>query len=163
MKNSLSIFKPLVIVFSLVLASCGGGGEAVSGNNINPTAVNDTPSAIFQNASATDINVLSGDIDLNGDTLTVTAISQPTYGTATLNGGVVSYTPDTNYIGSDSFTYTISDGNGGSDTATVSLTIIATPTVLSGTAAAGAPIIGQVTVKGALGNTKSALIEANGN
>lgn len=34
---------------------------------------------------------------------------------------------------------------------------------LSGTAAAGAPIIGTVTVKGALGNTKSALIEANGN
>jgi hypothetical protein len=34
--------------------------------------------------------------------------------------------------------------------------------VLSGTAAAGAPLIGQVTVKGALGNTKSALIEADG-
>ena len=34
--------------------------------------------------------------------------------------------------------------------------------MLSGTAAAGAPVIGQVTVKGALGNTKSALIEADG-
>lgn len=39
----------------------------------------------------------------------------------------------------------------------------AAPTTLSGTAAAGAPIIGTVTVKGSLGNTKSALIEANGN
>jgi hypothetical protein len=36
-------------------------------------------------------------------------------------------------------------------------------TILSGTAAAGAPIVGTVTVKDALGNTKSALIEANGN
>lgn len=37
-----------------------------------------------------------------------------------------------------------------------------TATTLSGTAAAGAPIIGQVTVKGSLGNSKSALIEADG-
>ena len=36
-------------------------------------------------------------------------------------------------------------------------------TALKGTAAAGAPIIGTVTVKGSLGNTRSALIEANGN
>ena len=38
----------------------------------------------------------------------------------------------------------------------------AAPTTLSGTAAAGAALIGTVTVKGALGNTKSALIEADG-
>ena len=36
------------------------------------------------------------------------------------------------------------------------------PTTLSGTAAAGAAVIGTVTVKGALGNTNSALIEADG-
>lgn len=47
-------------------------------------------------------------------------------------------------------------GGGGTATTTPS-------TILSGTAAAGAPIIGTVTVKGALGNTKSALIEADGN
>lgn len=46
-------------------------------------------------------------------------------------------------------------GGGGSAPAAVD--------TLSGTAAAGAPIIGTVTVKGALGNTKSALIEADGN
>ncbi|MBC8212065.1 MAG: Ig-like domain-containing protein [Gammaproteobacteria bacterium] len=123
MKNSLSIFKPLVIVFSLMLAACGGGGssEKVSGNNFDPVAVSDSPSAIFQNATATEINVLSNDVDLDGDTLTVTAITQPTYGTATLNGGVVSYTPNANYIGFDTFTYTISDGNSSSDAASVSL------------------------------------------
>ena len=47
-------------------------------------------------------------------------------------------------------------GGGGTATTTPS-------TILSGTAAAGAPIIGTVTVKGSLGNTKSALIEADGN
>ena len=46
---------------------------------------------------------------------------------------------------------------GSSDTATTSA-----PDTLSGVAAAGAPLIGQVTVKGALGNTKSAYIEADG-
>lgn len=40
--------------------------------------------------------------------------------------------------------------------------VVTPPTSLSGTAAAGAPIIGTVTVKGSLGNTKSALIEADG-
>lgn len=40
---------------------------------------------------------------------------------------------------------------------------VAASKILSGTAAAGAPIVGQVTVKGALGMTKSAVIEANGN
>ena len=37
--------------------------------------------------------------------------------------GEVTYTPDENYNGADSFTYTISDGNGGFSTATVSLTV----------------------------------------
>jgi len=46
-------------------------------------------------------------------------------------------------------------GSGGGDSAST--------TSLKGTAAAGAPIIGTVTVKGSLGNTRSALIEADGN
>ena len=48
-------------------------------------------------------------------------------------------------------------GGGGSSTP------VAPPDMLSGTAAAGAAIIGQVTVKGSAGNTTSTLIEANGN
>ena len=43
---------------------------------------------------------------------------------AITGGGTgVSYTPNVNFNGTDSFTYTISDGNGGTDTATVSLTV----------------------------------------
>ncbi len=58
--------------------------------------------------------------------------------------------------GGDSATTATSSTGGSSNNGTPS-------TVLSGTAAAGAPIVGQVTVKGALGKTKSALIEASGN
>lgn len=51
-------------------------------------------------------------------------------------------------------------GGGGSSDPQITAIV---PTTLSGTAAAGAPIIGQVTVKGSLGVTRTALIEANGN
>ena len=58
-----------------------------------------------------------------GETLTVTAVTQPANGTVTLVGGVVSYTPDPDFFGTDTFTYTISDGNGGTDTATVTVNV----------------------------------------
>ena len=54
-----------------------------------------------------------------GETLTVTAVTQGAHGTAAVTATGVSYAPAANYFGSDSFTYTISDGNGGSATATV--------------------------------------------
>ncbi len=43
--------------------------------------------------------------------------------TITGGGTGVSYTPAANYFGTDSFTYTICDGNGGTDTATVTMTV----------------------------------------
>jgi hypothetical protein len=92
--------------------------------NVPPVANNDALTA-FENAASTPIAVLANDTDANGDTLTVTAVSPPSHGTATVDagGGGVHYTPAVSYSGSDSFTYTISDGNGGSATATVSVTI----------------------------------------
>ena len=54
------------------------------------------------------------------------------------------------------------DGSGGGGSSDVSTTDTAASTSLKGTAAAGAPIIGTVTVKGSLGNTRSELIEADG-
>ena len=58
-----------------------------------------------------------------GETLTVTAVTQGTNGTVTFTGSDVTYTPDADFFGTDSFTYTISDGNGGTDTATVNVTV----------------------------------------
>ncbi|SFL27181.1 cadherin domain-containing protein, partial [Azotobacter beijerinckii] len=60
----------------------------------------------------------------SGETLTVTAVTQPAVGgTVSLSGGVVSFTPTANWNGTASFTYTLGDGNGGSDTATVNVTV----------------------------------------
>jgi hypothetical protein len=91
--------------------------------NNNPTANHDTLT-VAANAPATVVNVLANDTDPDaGQTRTVTAVTPAAHGTATLSGGVVTYQPNANYSGSDSFTYTISDGFGGTATATVHVTV----------------------------------------
>ena len=70
------------------------------------------------------INVLANDTDPAGYALSVTAITQPTKGTAVLNtDGTVTYTPNSGYTGTDAFSYTVSDGHGGTASALVSLTV----------------------------------------
>jgi len=93
-------------------------------NNVEdaPDAVDDTPT-IAEDSGANVINVLGNDTDVDNDTLTVTAVTQGSHGSVTNNGPSVSYTPNSNFFGTDTFTYTISDGNGGTDTATVNVTV----------------------------------------
>ena len=68
--------------------------------------------------------VLGNDVDLDGDPLTATLVSGPAHGTLTFNpDGSFVYTPDANYSGPDSFTYTVSDGDQTSTPATVTLTV----------------------------------------
>ncbi len=56
------------------------------------------------------VNVIANDTDLDGETITVLDVSNPTNGTVVNNGdGTVTYTPDANYVGADSFTYTVAD------------------------------------------------------
>ena len=94
-------------------------------------AVNDAPTA--SNTSATtneDIAISNGSLpaytDVDGDTVTYSLGTQAAHGTAVVNAnGTYTYTPAANYNGTDSFTYIINDGNGGTNTYTVSLTIAA--------------------------------------
>ncbi|WP_178863997.1 cadherin-like domain-containing protein, partial [Thiomicrorhabdus cannonii] len=70
------------------------------------------------------IDVLANDSDLDGDTITVQSVTQPAHGNVVIEGdGTVTYTPVADYNGPDSFTYTITDGQGGTDTAMVTLTV----------------------------------------
>ena len=96
---------------------------------ITVSAVNDSPVAV-DDAAATpvnqpvDIDVATNDTDIDGDTLSVTGVTQGTHGGVTINpDGTVRYTPDPGYVGSDSFTYTICDPSAACDTATVDVTI----------------------------------------
>ncbi len=94
----------------------------ITNGNAAPVAQDDNVSGGL--GSTINGNVLENDTDIEGDTLTVTPLSQPTNGTLELqNTGLFSYSPDDGFTGNDSFTYTVSDGNGGSDTATVSILV----------------------------------------
>ncbi|MCB1770253.1 MAG: autotransporter domain-containing protein, partial [Candidatus Competibacteraceae bacterium] len=69
------------------------------------------------------ISVLANDV---GTDLVITQVDAPAHGRTVVNGdGAITYTPDTNFAGSDSFTYTVHDGFGQTDTATVRITVIA--------------------------------------
>jgi uncharacterized protein with beta-barrel porin domain len=86
-----------------------------------PTAVNDTRSILINNAAT--INVLANDFDPEGLSLTVLTVAIPANGDATINtDGSIRYTPTQGFIGTDSFSYTIS--NSLQETASALVTII---------------------------------------
>jgi VCBS repeat-containing protein len=107
----------------------GNGGTATGTVTLNVRSVNDAPDAINDAATtnedtAVTIPVLNNDTDADGDTLTISRLTQGANGAVTVNAdGTVKYTPAANFHGADSFTYTVSDGNGGTDTATVAVTV----------------------------------------
>ena len=82
-----------------------------------PTALDDS-ATVAANGAAITINVLANDADADGDTLTISSVTQGTNGgTVSIVNGLVSYDPSGHFeslgIGetaADSFTYTISDG-----------------------------------------------------
>ena len=87
--------------------------------------VNDPPVANGDTASTNEdtlvnIVILSNDSDPDLDTVNATVIvTGPSNGVATLKAdGTIDYTPTADFNGQDSFVYRISDGNGGTSTAT---------------------------------------------
>ncbi|OWY25259.1 tandem-95 repeat protein [Sphingobacteriales bacterium UPWRP_1] len=83
-----------------------------------PQAVDDAVTT--QQNVPVSVNVLENDINPDGQPLSITAITQPQYGIATIaSGGVMVYTPDAGYSGSDSFTYQTCNPAGNCATATV--------------------------------------------
>jgi len=94
--------------------------------SITVNSVNDNPTASAQSASGGEDTIqtisLSGS-DPDGDILSYVIASQPSHGTVSLEGSTVTYTPTADYNGSDSFTFTVSDGMATSAAATVSITV----------------------------------------
>jgi VCBS repeat-containing protein len=110
-------------------ANDGNDDSEVVTVTITVDSVNDDPVATDDAATTdqdadVDVNVVDNDSDADDDTLTVTNVGGASNGTATNNNdGTVTYSPNPGFSGNDSFTYTIEDGNGGSDTATVNITV----------------------------------------
>lgn len=111
------------------------GATATHTINITVTPVNDPPvTAASQNVTASqndplDVTVTATDVD--GDTLGYSA-ADPAHGTVTGgDGGAFVYTPDTDYVGSDSFVVTVTDHMGGTATQTVNVTVAPDVNVIS--------------------------------
>ncbi len=97
----------------------------LSGNAIPPTATIDT--GVTNQASAIALNVLANDSDIDGtiDPTTLLVNTSPINGTVAINSnGEITYTPNSNFIGTDYFTYTVKDDQGEvSDPATVTIQV----------------------------------------
>jgi Ca2+-binding RTX toxin-like protein len=106
--------------------------------------VNDTPVAVddggFTVTSGAVLTLpagalLANDSDVDASALlTITAVSGAQRGTVALSGGAVVFTPQAGYAGPAAFSYTVSDGVGGTATANVSVTVL--PVIVTGTSAA---------------------------
>lgn len=95
--------------------------------NRGPTAANDAATA--GRGSTILVNVLANDADPDGDTLVISAVGTAANGTAVISGNGIQYTPTAGFVGTDTFTYTISDGRNGTATATVTVTVNDNPPV----------------------------------
>jgi hypothetical protein len=93
----------------------------LSGVNHDPTPQDDTLSVTAYDWAP--VNVLTNDSDPDGDSLTVQSVGSAHHGLSSLTSGQVYYKPNTGYVGTDSFQYTVSDGHGGTAAATVTITV----------------------------------------
>ncbi|MCH8043065.1 MAG: tandem-95 repeat protein, partial [Planctomycetes bacterium] len=94
--------------------------------NIPPTADNDA--YVLDEDSVLDVSaaagVLANDSDANGDALTAALVDGPEHGSLSLNSdGSLTYTPEVDFFGSDTFSYRAGDGEFLSDPATVTITV----------------------------------------
>ncbi|MEN6555381.1 MAG: Ig-like domain-containing protein, partial [Anaerolineaceae bacterium] len=93
---------------------------------VTVTEVNTAPSAQDQAVTIqedTPVEFTLDATDPEEDPLTVNIVAEPLNGELTINGLVVTYTPDLNYNGVDTFTYKVNDGLVDSNTATVTITV----------------------------------------
>jgi VCBS repeat-containing protein len=100
--------------------ACDEANVAVTIRSVNDAPTAEDADVTVDEDQVAEITLATDDVD--GDSLTYT-FSTPAHGTVVGGGALVAYTPDPNFNGTDSFTYTVSDGHGGTATATVDVVI----------------------------------------
>ena len=107
----------------------GAGGSATAAlrihvGNIAPIALDDTTETTLEDVSVT-LNVTVNDTDADLDTLSIVSFTQGTLGTVSLASSTsLLFVPAPEVSGTDTFTYTITDGRGAFASATVTLAVI---------------------------------------
>ncbi|GHC16447.1 hypothetical protein GCM10007291_13660 [Gemmobacter nanjingensis] len=109
------------------------GNTATSTVTVTVNPVNDAPDAVNDHAN-TDagtpvvIAVLANDTDVDNDPLSVVSAGTSPDGTVTVNAdGTITFTPNAGFSGDATFEYTITDPDGLTDTATVTVTVAPPP------------------------------------
>ena len=104
-------------------------------------AVDDTVAAL-QNSGVNSVDVLANDSVADGGTLAISDASTGSSGVVAVvnDGGGLTYEPNTDFCGPDSFTYTVSDGLNGTDTATVAIEVTCEAPSVDETTTTVAPI-----------------------
>ncbi|RBY92028.1 hypothetical protein DQ244_06825 [Blastococcus sp. TBT05-19] len=100
------------------------------------------------------IRVLENDTDPDGDQLTLAGVGTPTRGYAQYSSTWIYYSPHTGQVGDDTFTYTVSDGRGGTATGTVTVTLytpLPRPAAPTGVTTPGSFVFSWSAVPGATG------------
>ncbi len=111
------------------------GTVSVSVASTDPVTAQSTTAWAAVNTPMT-FAVLNLATDATGATLTVSGVTQGSDGSVVLNSnGTVTYTPNSGFSGTDSFTYTVKDAQGNSATGTIAVTFGPTAPVVVGTTA----------------------------
>ncbi|HIF9097363.1 TPA: tandem-95 repeat protein, partial [Photobacterium damselae] len=112
--------------FTVVVDDGNGGTDTIT-VTVNVTPVNDAPVGEDVSAETQEETAVTGQLtatDVDGDNLTFKPGSDPTNGSVTVNSdGSWEYVPNTDFNGEDSFTVVVDDGNGGTDTITVTVNV----------------------------------------
>lgn len=95
--------------------------------DLNNAPVLTADSATTSQGDAIDIPVLDNDFDPDADQLTLTNGTQPESGTVACEDFWCVYTPEGGFRGTDTFTYSVSDGRGGFATESVTVTVVKAP------------------------------------
>lgn len=114
--------------FTYTISDGNGGSDtatvtATVANTNNPPTANYDTASVNTNSSVT-IFALANDTDPDGDTLSITSVTQPLSGSASIvnNGTAVQFTAGS-FADVYVITYSISDGNGGADSASIAVTV----------------------------------------
>lgn len=101
------------------------GGDSGGGNPppANRSPIADDDSATVNEDGSVTINVLANDSDPDGDSIRLASVTQGASGSVQISGSAVVYRPKSNIAGTDSFTYSVEDGQGGAASARVAVTI----------------------------------------
>ena len=113
--------------YSATLTVTGPGGsnpktvaDMITVSTAAPTPTTETSQTVQEDGSTT-ISLTA--TDPNGQAVTFAITTDPNNGTATLSGSEITYTPNANFYGTDSFDYTASNGTYTSDPVTITVTV----------------------------------------